>query len=130
MYACFVDFKSAFDTVWRRALLYKILKLGVAGNFLNIIENMYSSVNYCVKLDGSLSDSITSNVGVKQGCVLSPLLFNMFLSDLPDIFDNSCDPVNLLDVKLSCLMFADDLIILSESASGLQSALNKLNMSF
>ena len=126
MYACFVDFKSAFDTVWRRALLYKILKLGVAGNFLNIIENMYSSVYYCVKLDGSLSDPITSNVGVKQGCVLSPLLFNMFLSDLPDIFDSSCDPVNLLDVKLSCLMFADDLIILSESASGLQSALNKL----
>ena len=127
LYACFVDFKSAFDTVWRRALLYKILKLGVAGNFLNVIENMYSSVYYCVKLDGFLSSQLPSNVGVKQGCVLSPLLFNMFLSDLPDIFDSSCDPVQLLNVKLSCLMFADDLIILSETASGLQSALTKLN---
>ena len=107
--------------------MYKILTMGVAGNFLNILDSMYSSVNYCIKLNGYLSNSIPSNVGVKQGCVLSPVLFNMFLSDLPDIFDSNCDPINLLSTKLSCLMFADDLILLSESAKGLQNALDQLH---
>ena len=50
--------------------MYKILTMGVAGNFLNILDSMYSSVNYCIKLNGYLSNSIPSNVGVKQGCVL------------------------------------------------------------
>ena len=126
LYACFVDFKSAFDTVWRRALLYKLVKLGVTGRFIDIIENMYSSVFYCVKLSGCISEKIPSNVGVKQGCVLSPLLFNLYLHDLPSIFDSTCDPISLHDIKLSCLMFADDLVILSESAKGLQNALDKL----
>ena len=127
LYACFVDFKSAFDTVWRRALLYKLIKLGISNKFITMIESLYSNVYYCVKLNGVVSDKISSNVGVKQGCVLSPLLFNLFLSDLPDIFDSSCDPVDVLSSNLSCLMFADDLVILSESAKGLQNALDKLN---
>ena len=127
LFTCFVDFKSAFDTVWRKALLYKLLKSGIGGNILNIIESMYASVFYCVKLNGCLSDKIPSDVGVKQGCVLSPLLFNIFLSDLPCIFEDSCDPVTLLDSSLSCLMFADDLFIHSETSRGFQNALNKLN---
>ena len=44
LYVCFVDFKSAFDTVWRKALLYKLIKNGVCGNFINVIENMYNNV--------------------------------------------------------------------------------------
>ena len=126
LFACFVDFKSAFDTVWRRALLFKLVKLGVSSRFITMIESLYSNVYYCVKLNGVISDQFSSNVGVKQGCVLSPLLFNLFLSDLPSIFDASCDPVGLLNSNLSCLMFADDLVILSESAKGLQNALDKL----
>ena len=126
LFTCFVDFKSAFDTVWRRALLFKLVKLGITGNFLSVIESMYSSVFYCVKLDGAISEKIPSNVGVKQGCVLSPLLFNLYLSDLPSIFDESCDPIDLYGSKLGCLMFADDLVILSESSKGLQKAIDRL----
>lgn len=126
LYCCFVDFKSAFDTISRRALIFKLLQSGIGGNFLSVLENIYSDVNYSIKVDNTFSDSISSRVGVKQGCVLSPLLFNLFLSDLPDIFDD-CDPVALNDIKLSCLMFADDLIIVSTSSEGLQRALDKLS---
>ena len=126
LFVCFVDFRAAFDTVWRKALLYKLTKIGVCGNFFNVIESMYSTVFYRVKLNGTLSSRIPSNVGVKQGCVLSPLLFNLFISDLPDIFSDYCDPVNLNGVNLNCLMFADDLVLISESHTGLQNCLSEL----
>ena len=53
-------------------------------------------------------------------------MFNLYLSDLPSIFDESCDPVDLFGSKLGCLMFADDLVILSESSKGLQRAIDRL----
>ena len=66
--------------------------------------------------------------GEWQGDGLKPLLFNLYTNDLPNIFDYSItDPVSL-DVKwLSCLLYADDLILLSESEKGLQSCLDNLN---
>ena len=127
LFTCFVDFKKAFDTVSRTSLLYKLLKLGIGGRFLKILRNMYSNVYYSVKLSEGLTHPFPSFIGVKQGCVLSPTLFNLFVGDLPDIFDSTCDPVFLNNSSLSSLMFADDLVILSTSATGLQSALNKLD---
>ena len=64
--------------------------------------------------------------GVRQGCILSPRLFNLFINDIPELFDNTCRPVTLGDEKISCLMYADDLVILSETESGIQNCLDKL----
>ena len=55
LYVCFVDFRSAFDTVWRKALLYKLIKQGICGNFVWVIESVYSNVQYRIKVDGFLS---------------------------------------------------------------------------
>ena len=64
---------------------------------------------------------------MKQGCNLSPTLFNIFINDIPNLFNSkSCDPVKLDDSELSCLLYADDLVIMSESESGLQHCLQKL----
>jgi hypothetical protein len=126
LFCCFVDFKSAFDTVWRNGLLFKLLKAGVGSNFFPILSNLYSSTTYAIKMNDGLSEEFDSNVGIKQGCVLSPILFNIFWSDLPNIFDRSCDPVKLFDENITCLMFADDLVLMSDTATGLQSCLSKL----
>jgi len=66
-------------------------------------------VDYAVKLDKGITETFSPNVGVKQGCVLSPTLFNLYLHDLPSKFDSSCEPVKLGNTKLSCLMLADDI---------------------
>ena len=58
--------------------------------------------------------------------ILSPILFNCYISDLPPIFDDTCTPPQLADKPLSCLLYADDLVIMSETAQGLQNALHKL----
>jgi hypothetical protein len=126
LFCCFVDFKSAFDTVWRNGFLYELLKAGVGSNFFSLLSNIYSNTKYAIKMSDGLSEEFNSNVGIKQGCVLSPILFNIFLSDLPCISDQSCDPIELFDININCLMFADDLVLMSNSAIGLQNCLSKL----
>ena len=74
LYACFVDFKSAFNTVWHQGLLYKLKAAGVGIKFYNIIQNtcMYSKTEVYVKIDSYRTDFFKSRLGVKQGDNLNP----------------------------------------------------------
>ena len=63
---------------------------------------------------------------MKQGCNLSPLLFNIFINDIHQIFNAECRPLDMNKWPVSSLSFADDLVLLSESEDGLQNSLNKL----
>ena len=96
--------------------------------FTRFISNMYSSVNYSVKLKDGVTPPFQSYIGLKQGCNLSPTLFNIFINDIPNLFNQSCDPVRLDNTDVSCLLYADDLILLSESKAGLQKCLSKLQI--
>jgi len=128
LYACFVDFKKAFDSVWRNGLFYKILSSGVGGNFFKIIQTMYSNIEYCVKNSNGLSAYFKSTCGVRQGCNLSPLLFNLYVNDLPTLLNSPlCDPVILKDTSINSLFWADDLVLLSKSESGLKECLKRLD---
>ena len=91
--------------------------------------DMYRDIKFCIKLNSwSCTKDFPSNVGVKQGCVLSLNLFNTFLHDLPNAFDeNMCMPVQIGTATVTCLMYADDLRLLSETSEGLQNALNCLH---
>ena len=89
---------------------------------------MNSNVQYCVKLQGRIAMPFASTVGLKQGCVLSSLLSNLYMSHFPDKFDSTCDPVILKDSNLSCLLFADDVVLMSGSSEGLASYCNKWNL--
>ena len=126
LYTAFIDFKAAFDSIWREGLIYKLLKYDIGGTFLNMIINIYSDIRYRVKASNNYSKDFPSYAGVKQGCILSPALFNTFLSDLPEIFNKNCSPVKIHDIETSCLLYADDLVILSTTELGLQKALDKL----
>ena len=85
---------------------------------------MYSSLLYSVKTEHGLSPSFETKIGVKQGCILGPTLFSLYLNDLNDCFDISCDPVVIDTTKISS--YADDIVLLSNTAEGLQNALNTL----
>ena len=50
IYACFVDFRKAFDLVWHKGLLYKLKLLRISDLFYNVIKNMYSQIKLCVRL--------------------------------------------------------------------------------
>ena len=78
-----------------------------------------------IKLEQGLTQPFKTTAGVKQGCVLSPILFNLFINKLPSVYDQQCDPVSIQGQPLNCLMFADDCVVLSKSITGLQRSINK-----
>ena len=128
IYACFVDFKKAFDTIPRHILFQKLLSYQVTGKFYDSIRNMYTQDLACICIGDKLTESFKINQGVKQGCILSPLLFNIFISDLAKSLDEGdSNPVRINDNKaLNSLIWADDLLLLSESENGLNNMLKNL----
>ena len=122
IYACFVDFKKAFDSVWHDGLLNKLLQIDVGGSFYNLIKSLYHNSSCSIKIAQKQTRSFRYARGVRRGCILSPLLFNLYINDLPFAFENILsDPFVLPnDAKLNSLLYADDLIILSRSKTGLQ----------
>ena len=121
LYLCFVDLKSAFDTVWRDGLVYKLVRMRASKKFLNILIDMYNKVQCRIKTKLGFTETFPVEVGTRQGCNLSPSLFNCYLNDLPSILDKfECNQPKLWDLQISCLMYADDLILISKSPSGLQ----------
>ena len=86
---------------------------------------MYDNHEVYVRTSEGLLQPILTKIGLKQGCGLSPLLFNLFIDKITSIFDRTCDPVSLGGDDLSCLLWADDLVLLSSSPEGLQNAIDK-----
>ena len=120
VYVFFVDFQKAYDTIWRNGLFYKLMKYGFSQKIIFLLKSMYDRVVSAVRVKSGLTATFTPLVGVRQGCNLSPTLFNTFVNDIVDIFDSTCDPLIMGECKINCLLYADDLILLSESEHSLQ----------
>ena len=125
VYACFVDFRKAFDSVWHEGLFYKLLKTNIGGNLYNLMKSLYCNSTCSIKIGENKTQPFSNSRGVLQGCILSPLLFNLYLNNLPHLVENMLsDPFVLPNGKhINSLLYADDLVILSRSLTGLQTCL-------
>ena len=86
------------------------------------MKHLYSNTRCAVKLSGHATPFFSYNRGVRQDCILSPILFNLFINELPTLLEkNNPDPFLLPNgIRLSSLLYADDLAIVSRSKTGLQ----------
>ena len=86
LHVAFIDLSKAFDTV-NREMLWKLLcKLGVPAKFLSMLKQLHDGMQGRVLIGDLQSEFFRVNVGVKQGCVLAPVLFNIFLSTITYLF--------------------------------------------
>ena len=79
LYHVFIDFKMAFVRVWHAALWATMKKFNISTNLIQVIKKLYNKATSAVLFNSSIGDWFRTTVGVRQGCLLSPTLFNVFL---------------------------------------------------
>ena len=116
LFVCFFDLRKAFDLVPRSQMFYNLLtQYKISGKFLKILQNIYKDNQMFIKVGGGLTKPFLTTTGVKQGCIFSPLLFNLYINNLPNVYDSDCDPVIVNNKPVHCLMWADDCVVMSPS---------------
>ena len=119
MFTCFLDASKAFDRVKHSILFQKLIDRGVPGYIVRLLIYWYSNQTMCIRWSGKLSEHFGVTNGVRQGGILSPYLFNIYMDDLT-IALNKCNTGCVIgSTTINHLMYADDLVILSPSVSGL-----------
>ena len=97
VFSLLIDFRKAFDLVNPSLLLFKLEKYGFSKSAVGLLANYFQSGLQAVKLNNDLSDFVSIYLGVPQGSVLGPLLFLIFINDLPHFVK-----------EFFCILFADD----------------------
>ena len=129
MYVCFVDFKKAFDTVNRTTLWGVLERQGVTNKMLSIIRALYNRVTAVVRYGSELTGEIECPMGVRQGCLLSPLLFTLLVTELAQGIAREGRhgyQFNPGMIELFTLLFADDIALLATTPMGLQTQIDNL----
>ena len=110
----FLDISKAFDKVWHEGLLYKLKAYGTEGQLLSLLTNYLENREQRVVLNGQTSEWRKIKSGVPQGSVLGPLLFLIYINDLPD------------GITSICKIFADDTSLFTKVLD-INESTNKLN---
>ncbi|GFW83260.1 probable RNA-directed DNA polymerase from transposon BS [Trichonephila clavipes] len=118
-----LDIKAAYDSVWPNGLISKLNKVGYSGRLLRWIQNFLHQRTIQIKWRNIFSKTVTNNYGVPQGCILSPFLFMIYMSDIFEIQHDS-----------HLLVYADDIFLYNSGTNWnktigeMQESLNKISV--
>ena len=124
VYVCYLDASKAFDRLNHWTLFDTLLKRGIPIFAVRLLKVWYTTQTFIVQWGSNLSTSFNVSNGVRQGGVLSPLLFNTYMDDLSVKLNETGVGCNINDIFINHLFYADDSVLLSPSAHGLQLLLN------
>jgi hypothetical protein len=147
LYLAFVDLRKAYDSIHRDALWRILRAYGVDDKLVELLMDLHTGTQAAVKLAGNVSDWFEIECGVRQGCVIAPLLFNVFfdcvvrqaLAAMPEgcgvqlsysvdggLFDTTPGVAARLQI-ISMLLYADDMVLLSCNKAELEMMLTVMD---
>jgi hypothetical protein len=144
LWLCFIDLKAAYDTVNRYGLWRILGEYGVSKHLIELIGALYEDTSAQVKVDNELSEEFKIKTGLRQGCLLSPCLFNIYMDYVVKIALSELSNIGIKikyrmpdgrvrdgslaqgEEMVSILMYADDIVIMCEDSTDLQQAMDKL----
>ena len=83
LYTCFVDFRKAYGSIYRKRQLHRLEEIGLIGKIIDMIKSMYKSPKVSLIHQDKISQIFLTTIGLKQGDVLGTTLFNIYINDLP-----------------------------------------------
>ena len=123
LYICFIDYSKAFDKVEHEKLFEMLNQLDIDGKDLRVLRNLYWDQTVAVRVEGELSEYTNIKRGVRQGCVMSPDLFNLYSEVILRNLDES-EGLKANGENLNNLRYADDTSQLAGSEEDLKTLLN------
>ena len=128
LFHVFVDFKKTFDKVWHAAVWSTMKLYNINADLIEVIESLNSKATSTVYYNDSVGEWFRTTVGVRQGCLLSHTLFNIFLERImTDAFEDQEGSVSIGGRTITNLRFADDIDALAGKEEELVKLVNHLN---
>ena len=120
LYAMFVDLKAAFDTVDRRILWEIMRKAGISKYLIERIKELYYETKVRVRVKDDLSEEFWTEIGLRQGCLLSPILFCIYIAGLEqELKKRNIGGVKIRNERVWSLAYADDIVLLAKNREAL-----------
>lgn len=130
LYVCFVDYRKAFDRIKHDKLVQILHEIGLEGREITIIRNIYWNHIGCVRTESGNTNYVSIKRGVRQGCLLSPLLFNVYAEHIiKTSLEERSEGARVNGVVINNIRYADDTVVLAESEEHLQTLMNVLAVS-
>lgn len=123
MFLCFLDASKAFDRINHGKLFVKLQERGVPPYLIRVLHFWYANQTMRVRWGNTTSDPFLVTNGVRQGGILSPMLFNLYMDDLSKRLKDCKTGCMVGDRLINHLLYADDLVIMSPYSAGLQQLL-------
>jgi len=124
VFAASLDINKAFDKINHFKLFSSLYKTGVPMEIVFVLVNWYGKLCAVVRWNGAYSSLFVIRSGVRQGSALSPALFNLFINVLINSLYANGVGCWVKQIYMGCIMYADDIILLSPTVQGLQDMLN------
>lgn len=128
IYICFIDFEKAFDRVQHEKLIEILQRKNIDTRDIRLIANLYWGQTARVRLDDYLSENIEIQRGVRQGCILSPLLFNVYSETIfEEALAEGDEGIKINGQQFNNFRYADDTVVTTDSIEDLQNLLQRIN---
>ena len=127
LFLCFIDYSKAFDCVQHGKLWNIMTEMGFSSHVVNLIRSLYSAQEATVRTESGDSEWFTIGQGVRQGCILSPYLFNVYAEYIMrNALDGFSGEVSVGGRQLTNLRYADDTTLIARTAPELQNLIDRV----